>query len=132
MMVCSYDKAMHDASLLLVDDEKPLLALLRKYLERAGYSVEICETGKDAISLCAAQPSRFDVVVLDLKLPDMPGEQVLPQLLAVSPTVRVLISSGTPFSTDSVAPALRPRVASLLKPYLPKMLDEALAKLAAR
>lgn len=123
---------MPDASLLLVDDEKPLLALLRRYLERCDYRVAICETGGEAIRMCTEEPRRFDVVVLDLKLPDMPGEEVLPQLLEASPSVRVLVSSGTPFNVEAVGEESRARVAALLKPYLPKMLDEALTELLAR
>ena len=120
---------MANLSLLLVDDEKPLLALLRKYLERQGYTVDICETGQAAITLCRREPCPFQLVVLDLKLPDMPGDAVLEVLLAGSPSLRVLISSGTPFSSASLPEPLRHRVGSLLKPFMPKELLEAIEQL---
>jgi DNA-binding response OmpR family regulator len=113
-------------SLLLVDDEKPLLALLRKYLERAGFTVDVAETAQDALMKCRQDPCPFQLVVLDLKLPDMPGDQLLPLLLNASPSLRVLISSGTPFSNEGLPPALRARVGSLLKPFMPAELIEAI------
>jgi DNA-binding response OmpR family regulator len=116
-------------SLLLVDDEKALLALLKRYLERQGYAVELCAEGREAVRMVAAEPGRFDIVVLDLGLPDMPGEKVLPQLLDASPQVRVLVASGTPFSAEMLPEAHRPRVATLLKPFVPRMLEDALKAL---
>ncbi|MBI5282784.1 MAG: response regulator [Candidatus Solibacter usitatus] len=123
---------MANLSLLLVDDEKPLLALLRKYLERLGHSVDTAETGQEAIGKCRHSPCPFQIVVLDLKLPDMPGTDVLPVLLECAPDLRVIISSGTPFSAESLPPAERPRVASLLKPYMPKQLTGALDALSVQ
>lgn len=121
---------MANLSLLLVDDELPLLGLLRRYLERQGYAVDVCDTGQAAIDKCRQVPCPFQIVVLDLKLPDMPGEEVMHVLLRESPQIRVLISSGTPFSEESVEAKLRPRVGSLLKPFVPKQLLEAIATLA--
>ena len=116
---------MANLSLLLVDDEKPLLALLKKYLERLGHKVETAETGQAALERCRQTPCPFHIVVLDLKLPDMPGGEVLPILLAAAPELRIVISSGTVFSNESLPPADRTRVTSLLKPYMPKALLEA-------
>ena len=117
-------------SLLLVDDEKPLLALLRRFLERAGYQVETAETAQDALMKCRQAPCPFHLVVLDLKLPDMPGEELLPMLLNAAPDLRVLISSGTPFSNQSLDAARRPRVGAILKPYMPAELVQAILALA--
>jgi two-component system response regulator ResD len=117
-------------SLLLVDDEKPLLALLRRFLERAGYLVDAAETAQDALMKCRQQPCPFHVVVLDLKLPDMPGEALLPLLLDTAPGLRVLISSGTPFSHESLPPQYRARVGAILKPYMPAELVQMIQVLA--
>jgi len=89
------------SSLLIVDDEKPLLTLLLRYLQRLGYQVETCETGREALRLCQDSKRRFDVVVLDLGLPDMPGLEVLNAVLASNQKLRVLVSSGTPFLRNS-------------------------------
>jgi len=118
-------------SLLLVDDELPLLGLLKKYLEREGFYVETAETGARALQAAAA--ARFSLIVLDLNLPDMSGEEVMHELLRNDPGCRVLISSGMPYSTEGLPDEIRGRVGSLMKPYMPKHLMEAIrAMLPAR
>lgn len=115
---------MSEISLLLVDDELPLLGLLKKYLEREGFSVETAESGAQA--LAAASNGRFQLVVLDLNLPDMGGEEIMACLLQRDPQCRVLISSGMPYSTGRVPTADRARVGTLMKPYMPRQLMEAI------
>lgn len=115
---------MAEISLLLVDDELPLLGLLKKYLEREGFTVETAETGAQA--LAAIDDMRFNLVVLDLNLPDLAGEEVLKDLLARSPDCRVLVSSGMPYSRDRVPESDRARVGVLMKPYVPRQLVEAI------
>jgi DNA-binding response OmpR family regulator len=66
------------ATVLLVEDERKLRDLVRSYLERAGFTVLSTESGAEAITLAAtASP---DLVVLDLGLPDVPGETVAREL----------------------------------------------------
>jgi DNA-binding response OmpR family regulator len=113
-------------SILLVDDERPLLALLSKFLERRGYTVAACDTAHAALDLFQQDPAHFPYVVLDLKLPDMPGDEVLTRLLTLSPTVRVLICSGSAWSSAHLPPDHQPRTASLLKPFMPQSLLDAL------
>ena len=118
---------MANLSLLLVEDEKPLLALLQKYLERLGHTVDIAETGQAALDKCRQTPCPFQIIVLDLTLPDMSGLDILPILLDWSPELRIVVSSGRVFSKEMLSPHHRGRVESLLKPYMPKELLEALS-----
>ena len=117
---------MANLSLLLVEDEKPLLALLKKYLERLGHQVDTAETGQAALEKCRQTPCPFQIVVLDLRLPDIGGYEMLPLLLASAPELRVVVSSGTPFSNECLPEDVRGRVSSVLKPYMPKELVDAL------
>jgi two-component system KDP operon response regulator KdpE len=64
--------------LLLVEDELPIRRFLRASLTEEGYRLVEAETGRQAIQLAAQQPP--DLVVLDLGLPDMDGQEVLRQL----------------------------------------------------
>ena len=117
---------MANLSLLLVEDEKPLLALLKKYLERLGHQVDTAETGQAALEKCRQTPCPFQIIVLDLTLPDMSGLDMLPELLDHPAQLRVVVSSGTVFSNEILPVHQRDRVNSLLKPYMPKELLEAL------
>ncbi len=131
-MVCSKYGPMTKASILLVDDEKSLLALLIKYLQRAGYAVESCESGREAIERCRQSPCPFQIVVLDLQLPDMKGEDVFFELLKANPDVRVLISSGRVWLPDDLSAEDRLRVSFMLKPYMPRQLQEEIESLLER
>lgn len=117
--------------ILLVDDELPLLSLLKKFLERQGYEVAACGNGQDALAMCSASPAGFDIVILDLKLPDLPGEEVLARLLEISPTVRVLVSSGNVWTNAGVPAGDRARTGAILKPFMPAALVEAIEALSA-
>jgi DNA-binding response OmpR family regulator len=66
------------ATVLLVEDERKLRDLVRSYLERAGFAVLSTESGAEALTLAAAASP--DLVVLDLGLPDVPGEAVAREL----------------------------------------------------
>src|ERR1700728_2179796 len=61
-------------TVLLVEDERKLRELVRSYLERGGFTVLSTGSGAEAITLAAS--SAPDLVVLDLGLPDVPGETV--------------------------------------------------------
>jgi DNA-binding response OmpR family regulator len=68
------------ATVLLVEDERKLRELVRSYLERAGLTVLSTESGAEALTLAAR--TNPDLVVLDLGLPDVPGETVARELRA--------------------------------------------------
>lgn len=78
--------------LLLVEDDRLLSDSLSRALEASGFTVYVTAYGEDALDLSRAY--RFDVVVLDLSLPDMAGLQVLQQLHQARPDTPVIILSG--------------------------------------
>src|SRR6478752_1741612 len=62
------------ATVMLVEDERKLRDLVRSYLERAGFTV--LSTGSGAEAIMMASSAAPDLIVLDLGLPDVPGEPV--------------------------------------------------------
>src|SRR6201996_573086 len=76
------------STVLVVEDERKLRDLVRSYLERAGFTVLSTDSGAEAITM--ALTSAPDLVILDLGLPDVPGETVARELRATGPT------AGTP------------------------------------
>lgn len=116
---------MRGARLLIVDDEATLRDLLRRYLERAGYEVEACGAAGEAIQKFAAAPDQYALVITDLTLDGMNGEEMLERMRELHPGVKGMIASGYPYR-----PRL-PGVVFLQKPFLPQMLTEAVAKALA-
>ncbi len=79
------------ATVLVVDDERKLRELVRSYLERAGFTVLSTGSGAEAITMAAA--AEPDLVVLDLGLPDVPGETVARELRAIAPVPIVMLTA---------------------------------------
>src|SRR6202034_1604159 len=79
------------ATVLVVEDERKLRDFIRTYLERAGFTVLSTGSGAEAITMAAdAAP---DLVVLDLGLPDVPGETVARELRAMSPIPILMLTA---------------------------------------
>jgi DNA-binding response OmpR family regulator len=79
------------ATVLLVEDERKLRDLVRSYLERAGFIVLSTGSGAEAITMAAdASP---DLMVLDLGLPDVPGETVARELRAAGPIPILMLTA---------------------------------------
>jgi DNA-binding response OmpR family regulator len=79
------------ATVLLVEDERKLRDLVRSYLERAGFAVLSTDSGAEAINVATA--AKPDLIVLDLGLPDVPGEAVAREVRAVSPTPILMLTA---------------------------------------
>lgn len=69
-------------TILVVDDERKMLEIVKAYLEKEGYFVLTAERGETALSM--AGKANPDLIVLDLMLPDMDGEEVCRQLRETS------------------------------------------------
>jgi DNA-binding response OmpR family regulator len=79
------------ATVLVVEDERKLRELVRSYLERAGFAVLSTESGAEAITLAATAAP--DLVILDLGLPDVPGESVLREVRALGPVPVLMLTA---------------------------------------
>src|SRR5881227_1977875 len=110
------------STVLVVEDERKLRDLVRSYLERAGFTVLSTDSGAEAITM--ALTSAPDLVILDLGLPDVPGETVARELRATGPT------AGTPVLMLTAKSAEEDRIAGLelgaddyvTKPFSPREL----------
>jgi DNA-binding response OmpR family regulator len=81
------------ATVLVVEDERKLRDFVRSYLERAGFTVLSTGSGAEAITLAA--DGAPDLVVLDLGLPDVPGETVARELRAGSAVPILMLTAKT-------------------------------------
>jgi len=79
---------------LIIDDEPLVRSALRRQLKSAGLETMEASDGLTGIALAATSPSRPDVILLDLSMPGMPGEEVLVALLDLRPRIPVIVVSG--------------------------------------
>ena len=104
-------------TILLADDEERIKAMVEGVLTRNGYRVLIAGNGREALHLFQQKRNEIDLVVLDLVMPEMGGEQCLDEILAIDPNAKVLVASGY-WVTESTMDALRRRATDFIrKPF---------------
>lgn len=120
---------MSEARILLVDDEEPLLRLLKTYLSRFGHHVTCASSGKSALQVLELASEPFHVAILDMWLPDTDGLELITRVLAGQPGIKILVASGAPVQTEQIPFTPPQRVAFLQKPFLPRTLMESVDSL---
>ncbi len=80
------------STVLIVDDEKNILLTLNQSLQLAGYKTELAGSGQLALELCSARP--VELVLMDVKMPDMDGLAALERLKKAHPNLPVIMMSG--------------------------------------
>jgi len=81
-------------TLLLAEDEEPLLAALTLILERKGYTVLQARDGLEAVERYEALGNQIDLIIMDMIMPHVSGKEAFEAIRAKSPGVRVLFTSG--------------------------------------
>lgn len=115
------------ARILVADDEPGIRAFIGRALAAAGYSADFAATGTEALRQAASRP--YDLVILDLVMPDMAGQLVLERLLAAHPEQPVLVLSCLADVASKVACLERGAQDYLTKPF---SLAELLARVRVR
>ncbi len=86
---------------LLIDDEEKILQVGEQLLQVLGYEVMTCRRGKEAVEVFKREKGNFDLVILDMIMPGMRGQEVFQALRTIKPDIRVLLASG--YSIDGEA-----------------------------
>jgi CheY-like chemotaxis protein len=81
-------------TVLIVDDEKMVREMGRMTLERFGYRVLDAENGRTGVALFERSATAIDLIILDLTMPVMSGEDTLAELRRIRPDVPVVLSTG--------------------------------------
>jgi len=122
-------KQLHAAStILVVDDEEMVRKLASMTLRRYGYEVQEAQDGKEALRVLADSPSPPSLALLDLAMPVMGGDELVPILGAKYPDLKIIMSSGYP---EDEARRVSPNtvIAGFLqKPYTAVALAEKIAQ----
>jgi two-component system cell cycle sensor histidine kinase/response regulator CckA len=108
-------------TVLLVEDEDAVRQVARLVLQSRGYRVLEARDGVDALAVAHATSERIDLLLSDLVMPRMNGQQLAERMAEARPGLRVLLMSGYP---DRVAPGVDadPRFEFLSKPFQPAVL----------
>ncbi|HEY8349005.1 MAG TPA: HDOD domain-containing protein [Clostridia bacterium] len=101
-------------SILLVDDERPILAALKRAFAGNGFDIFLAESGEEALSFLAKKVT--DLVITDVRMPEMNGYQLLKEIRANYPSIIRVVLSG--YSDEDLV--IRIQRESLAKRYLLK------------
>jgi two-component system cell cycle sensor histidine kinase/response regulator CckA len=93
-----------NGSILVVDDEDMIRTIAAQILKTAGYQVQTCADGQEAVELYAKDHSNIDLVIMDMVMPRLDGREAFAKMREINPRVKVLLSSG--FSEDGDAQAI--------------------------
>jgi DNA-binding NtrC family response regulator len=105
---------MNSTHILIVEDERNQRVLLKKILEKGGYAVDTVDTGHGAIEAFGERD--YDCVLLDQRLPDMNGLEILERIKATNPVIPVIIITAYANVTDAVKAMKRGAFHYLTKP----------------
>jgi len=121
---------MNPPTILLVDDDDGVRRILRKVLEAKPYRVVEKAQPRDACAAFDADPLAIDLVVTDLKMPGMSGQEVAAHVWAKRPDLGVIFISG--YTDHTYADTLNgPRSRYLEKPFASDLLLQQVAELLA-
>jgi len=115
---------MEKTTILIVDDEQMLVNKLRTILEIEGYEVNTARTGRQALEMGASYP--YDAAILDIKLPDMLGTELIAGLLRSYPDMVIIMLTGFPDQENTMKALNLGAKGYLTKPFEPEKLIDML------
>ena len=84
----------HGETVMIVDDERPLVALAKEMLAALGYQPVGFESSSAALQAFQAEPQRFDLMLTDEAMPDLVGTELAHQIRRIQPTLPIILMSG--------------------------------------
>jgi CheY-like chemotaxis protein len=114
--------------IMLVDDQSQVLEMLKRLLERIGYTVTARTSGADALKEFEADPKRIDLVVTDMTMPNMTGDALAAELLKRRPDTPVILCTGYSETMNKKACERIGIREIVLKPVRVQQLSEAIRR----
>ena len=90
--------------ILVVDDEESVRIVMQRSLEHLGYEVIVAPDGEHALELLRTRNAAFDLIIIDMIMPNMAGDELFRRLREIDPDASVLVASG--YSSDGRTKAL--------------------------
>jgi two-component system response regulator PilR (NtrC family) len=104
-----------DARILIVDDDENIRKILTAILEDEGYIVDTAETAKAAIEM--TKKDVYNLALIDIRLPDMEGIELLTKIRPTTPKMRKIIVTGFPTMHNAIEAVNRSADGYILKPF---------------
>ena len=104
----------NQGKILVIDDDPAIRDTLEALLSAEGYQVEVAQTGKEAIA--KTEETWFNLVLIDIRLPDLSGIELLTKLKDGTPKMRKIIVTGFPTLPNAVEALNKQADAYLMKP----------------
>ena len=95
-----FSHATKSGTILLIDDDDPVREVAAKILEEAGHKVITAPNGGEGLDRFRANVNNLDLVILDMTMPDINGDEVYPIMVKERPDIKILLASG--YSLDSI------------------------------
>jgi two-component system cell cycle sensor histidine kinase/response regulator CckA len=124
-------RAASQATLLLVEDTESVRSLMARVLAQQGYQVLTAASGAEALALVEQRQQPVDLLVSDVLMPRMSGQQLAEQLLVRWPGMPILFLSGCPVSEHQTLPP-GCRYGFLQKPFTPQLLLQEIHQILSR
>ena len=103
------------ARILIVDDDESIGKVLATILEDEGYTVDIAENGEKAIK--KSEEEFYNLALIDIRLPDMEGIELLTRMKDTTPKMRKIIITGYPSIQNAIEAVNRGADAYVVKPF---------------
>ena len=120
------------ACLLVVEDDEPVRNLARLILIGAGYQVTSCADAASALKVVTTEPEKFDLLLVDVVMPEMSGRELMEKVVDLNPRIRFLFTSG--YSTRGIHSRFITEMGLdfIAKPYTRKALTAKIAEIMLR
>jgi CheY-like chemotaxis protein len=122
----TYERLVQPVRALIVDDSATVRKVITKIIDQSIFRIAIDEagTGMQAVELC--DTGRYDIVFLDMNMPDVDGPETLARLRSKNPKVRVVVNSSEPEENVRKRFGNQKIEMFLKKPFYPKDVDAAI------
>jgi len=110
--------------ILLIDDEEAIVTMEKRVLERLGYQVASRTSSLEALEAFRANPDRFDLVITDMAMPNMPGDKLSAEFVKLRADIPILLCTGFSETMSEEKAALLGIKGFLFKPIVMQDLSQ--------
>jgi two-component system cell cycle sensor histidine kinase/response regulator CckA len=111
-------------TILVAEDHEGIREVVNEVLSSHGYTTILAADGQEALQLFRQDPTRVDLVILDVTMPRLSGTEVFTQMRAIRPDLPVVFTSGHTSEPDFLKSNIAAGAAFLQKPYTTRILGQ--------